>query len=185
MTEPVYVALEAGDPAPHFSQAASAATFNLSNLGGGLTVHCNLHVIRRVVWAKPCWRLSAGSRICSANTRFLAVTVDRDDAARLKDAGLDVILDFDGKVARRYGAIPAEPPPHGTPIQFRPRFIVLDRRLRVHAAMLNCAPMAAMRTASSRRSGLAGVGGAGPGAAGPDRAAGFSARFLPRPDRAL
>ena len=134
MTEPVYVALEAGDPAPHFSQACLSGDFNLSNLGGSLTVlaifmssaggvgQALLEIVRR----EPHLFL---------NTRFLAVTVDRGDAARLKDSGLDVILDFDGKVARRYGAIPAQAPPPGTPIQFRPRFLVLDRRLRVLRAI--------------------------------------------------
>jgi hypothetical protein len=38
MTGPAYVTLEAGDTAPHFSQTSLSGDFNLSNLGGGLTV---------------------------------------------------------------------------------------------------------------------------------------------------
>lgn len=138
-----YVTLEPGDPAPHFAQTALSGAFNLSNLGGGLTVIAIFMSSAGGVGKAVLEIARQHSMIFEKTARFLAVTVDRDDAMRLKDARMDfrieVILDFDGKVARRYGAIPAEAPPPGTPIQFRPRFIVLDRRLRV-ISMLELRP---------------------------------------------
>src|ERR1700683_5064549 len=129
----VYVALEPGDPGPHFSQRCPGGDFNLGNLGGSLTVLAFF----------PSSPVGVGNAILDiigaqagifgeGKTRLLLVTVDREDGARLKDAKIfQAILDFDGKVARRYGALPMKVPPGATQIQYRPRFVVLDRRLRV------------------------------------------------------
>lgn len=132
-----YVTLEAGDPAPQFSQRALRGEFNLANLGGAPIVLAFFMSSSGGV-GKAVLEIVAGKRnIFETGPRFLAVTVDRADEARLKEAsGLEVILDFDGKVCRRYGAIPANPPPGASQIQFHARLVILDRRQRVIANLL-------------------------------------------------
>ena len=148
MTEPVYMALEAGDPAPHFSQACLNGDFNLSNLGGGLTVLAIFMSSAGGVGKALLEIVRRGPHLFG-NARFLAVTVDRGDAARLKD---QVWTSFWISTARWRGAM----------APFRRR-----RRRKVHrssfvpalscwtdacgcCAPSSCAPMAAMREPSCR-----------------------------------
>jgi peroxiredoxin len=128
-----YVALEPGDPAPHFSQRCPGGEFNLSNLGGSLTALAFFPSSPVGVGKAVLDIVNAHAGIFGdGKARLLAVSVDRSDEVRLKDAkGFQAILDFDGKAARLYGALPIKVPPGTTQIQFRPRFIILDRRLRV------------------------------------------------------
>jgi hypothetical protein len=128
-----HIQLEPGDPAPHFAQRGLNGDFNLSNLGGGFVAMAFIlssalgvgKAVLDIIAARP--RIFDGEKAC-----FIAVTYDHNDAARLKDiTGFQVVLDSDGKAARRYGALPAQVPSDATRIQFRPRFIILDRRLRV------------------------------------------------------
>jgi peroxiredoxin len=128
-----YVTLEPGDPAPHFSQRCPGGEFNLSNLGGSLTALAFFPSSLVGVGKAILDIISAHAGIFGeGKARLLVVTVDREDEERLKDTkGFQAILDFDGKVARRYGALPMKVPPGATQIQYRPRFVVLDNRLRV------------------------------------------------------
>ncbi len=140
---PSYVSLEPSDAAPHFSQRGLAGDFNLSNLGGVPTALAFFPSSALGVGKTVLEIFSRHGGIFDSKTaRFLALTVDRDDETRLKESpgfkqspGFQVILDFDGKAARRYGALPMAVPAGATKIQFRPRFVVLDKRLRVSAAI--------------------------------------------------
>jgi predicted 2-oxoglutarate/Fe(II)-dependent dioxygenase YbiX len=128
-----YMALEEGDAVPNFSQRGASGIFNLSNLGGSFVALALF----------PSSALGAGKAVLEITTRYkalfdgekavlIAAVVDHQDEARLKDApGFTVLFDFDGKVARRYGATPMEVPPGTRNIQYRPRFITLDKRMRV------------------------------------------------------
>jgi predicted 2-oxoglutarate/Fe(II)-dependent dioxygenase YbiX len=130
-----YINLEPGDPAPHFAQRGVSDDFNLSNLGGGfIAMAFILSSALGVGKAVLDIILAQAGIFDDEKARFIAVTYDHNDAARLKGCtGFQVVLDFDGKVARRYGVLPARAPPGATRIQFRPRLIILDRRLRVVA----------------------------------------------------
>jgi hypothetical protein len=130
-----HIHLEPGDPAPHFAQRSLNGDFNLSNLGGGFVAMAFILSSALGVGKAVLDIIAARARIFDGEkASFIAVTYDHNDAARLKDStGFQVVLDPDGKAARRYGALPAQVPPGATRIQFRPRFIILDRRLRVVA----------------------------------------------------
>ena len=130
-----YISLEAGDPAPQFSQRGLSGHFNLSNLGGGFTVLAFFLTSSMGVGQAVLDIIGQRKRIFDGETiRFVGITLDQKDETRLSDApGFQTVLDSDGKVARRYGVIPSKAPPGTTTIQFRPRLIVLDPRLRVTA----------------------------------------------------
>jgi peroxiredoxin len=130
-----YINLETGDPAPHFSQVGLSSQFNLSNLGGGFIVLAFFLTSSLGVGKAVLDIIAQRRRIFDGEKiRFLAITLDQKDSARLTDTpGFQTVLDTDGKVARRYGVIPSKAPPGTRTIQFRPRLIVLDPRLRVVA----------------------------------------------------
>ncbi len=130
-----YVALETGDPAPHFSQRSLDGHFNVSNLGGGFVVLAFFPTSSLGVGKSVLDIIGSRKGIFDGEKiRFIAVTFDQKDSGRLQDSpGFQTVLDCDGKVARRYGVIPSKAPPGTTSIQFHPRLIVLDPRLRVTA----------------------------------------------------
>ena len=130
-----YIDLQSGNPAPQFAQRSLNGDFNLSNLGGGFVALAFILSSALGVGKAVLDIIAANAGIFDGEkARFIAVTHDQNDAARLKgSARYEVLLDCDSKVARRYGALPARLPPGATQIQFRPRFVILDRRLRVVA----------------------------------------------------
>src|SRR3954467_5029805 len=108
-----YINLEPGDPAPQFSQRGLNGDFNLSNLGGGFVAMAFILSSSLGVGKAVLDIIAARARIFDGEKlRFIAVTYDQNDAARLKDVtGFEVVLDSDSKVARRYGALPTKVPP--------------------------------------------------------------------------
>jgi hypothetical protein len=135
MSALAYMELEPGDAAPLFSQNSPGGVFNLGNLGGAFLAVA-LVPSSSVGVGKAVLEIVGRQRAIfdGVQASLLVVTVDRHDASRLKDTpGFQALLDFDGKVARRYGAIPMEVPPGTANVQYRPRFVLLDRRLRVVA----------------------------------------------------
>ena len=130
-----YTSLEPGDLAPQFSQQGLDGHFNLSNLGGGFVVLAFFLTSTMGVGKAVLDIIASRGRIFDGEkVRVIAITLDQKDATRLTDKlGFQAVLDSDGKVARRYGVIPFKAPPGTTSIQFRPRLIVLDPRLRVTA----------------------------------------------------
>ena len=130
-----YISLETGDPAPQFSQRGLSGHFNLGNLGGGVIVLAFFLTSSMGVGQAVLDIIAQRKHIFDGEKiRFVGITLDPKDETRLSDApGFHTVLDSDGKVARRYGVIPSKAPPGTTTIQFRPRLIVLDPRLRVTA----------------------------------------------------
>lgn len=131
-----FVRLLPGDPAPRFRQRAiSNSSYNFDTVAGRMIVLC--------------FPGSGGSAIAQASLAAVAARTDLFDdirasffivsndpadetQGRLSDRypGYRTFWDFDGSVARLYGALPVDPMPVGD-APFRPLWVVVDRQLRL------------------------------------------------------
>lgn len=137
MSEPRFVNLAPGDPAPWFRQRTSGNPDYVFDSAGGR-------------WLVLCFFGAAGephaaAAIAAARTRedvfndihaaFFGVSLNPADApAGLlaeKIPGVRLFHDFDGAVSRLYGALPQESEPAGGRIAMRRFWAVLDPTLRV------------------------------------------------------
>lgn len=136
-----YINLSAGDPAPWFSQrSVSNPRYVFDSAGGRYIVLCffgsaaNPHARAAVAAALRERALFDDNRAC-----FFGVSNDPADETeqRLRDVipGYRFFWDFDGTVARLYGALPTEPGPDGEPSPVRQMWMVLDPTLRIMACI--------------------------------------------------
>ena len=131
-----FVRLLPGDPAPRFRQRAiSNPSYNFDTVAGRTILLCfpgsGGSAIARDSLAAVAARTDLFDDIRAS---FFIVSNDPADEAqgRLTDRypGYRTFWDFDGNVARLYGALPAEPMPVGE-APFRPLWVVIDRQLRL------------------------------------------------------
>ena len=131
-----FVRLLPGDPAPRFRQRAiSNPNYNFDTVAGRTIVLCfsgsGGSAIARESFAAVAARTDLFDDIRAS---FFIVSNDPADEAqgRLTDRypGYRTFWDFDGSVARLYGALPVDPMPVGE-APFRPLWVVVDRQLRL------------------------------------------------------
>lgn len=136
---PQYTVLDRGDPAPDFLQAANGTkplTFNV--LGGRYVLLCFFGTMVDEQAKAACSLAHDLSR--NAN-RDLAVIAVSNDPADVSERGitalfpsLPVLFDFDGSVARLYGALPASIPDNGLqPV--RRLWVLADPMQRIRAVV--------------------------------------------------
>ncbi|MGH6891529.1 MAG: redoxin domain-containing protein, partial [Dongiaceae bacterium] len=132
-----FVTLTPGDPAPWFHQRSGGnPRYAFDTVGGRWVVLCFFGTAgdeggRRALAAVAANRaLFDDERAC-----FFGVSLDPADEAkdRVADAmpGLRYFWDFDGAVARAYGAIPCDSVPDPNRLEMRRFWVVLDPLLRV------------------------------------------------------
>jgi predicted 2-oxoglutarate/Fe(II)-dependent dioxygenase YbiX/peroxiredoxin len=132
-----FAALAPGDPAPWFHQRCGGnPRYAFDTVGGRWVVLCFFGTAgdedgRRALAAVVANRaLFDDERAC-----FFGISLDPDDEAtgRVADSmpGLRYFWDFDGTVARAYGAIPRDAPPAAGTVEMRRFWMVLDPLLRV------------------------------------------------------
>jgi peroxiredoxin len=131
-----FVRLLPGDPAPRFRQRAiSNPSYNFDTVAGRTIVLCfpgsGGSAIARESLAAVAARTDLFDDIRAS---FFIVSNDPADEAqgRLSDRypGYRTFWDFDGSIARLYGALPVEPMSVGE-APFRPLWVVIDRQLRL------------------------------------------------------
>jgi peroxiredoxin/predicted 2-oxoglutarate/Fe(II)-dependent dioxygenase YbiX len=138
-TQPVHRTLQVGDPAPWFQQSCTTnPQFKFDTVAGRYIVLCFFgtasdEIGRRTVAAiqgemRP---LFDDDRVC-----LFGVSADPSDAAenRVREMipGIRHFWDFDGKIGRLYGAMPAEASASGA-VALRRFWMVLNPTLRVRA----------------------------------------------------
>jgi len=137
-TKAAYVSLTPGDPAPWFHQrSTSNPRYAFDTLGGRWVVLCFFGTAgdeagRRALAAIAANRgLFDDERAC-----FFGISLDPNDEAQQRIAeslpGLRYFWDFDGAIARAYGALPREGVPNPERLEMRRFWMVLDPLLRVH-----------------------------------------------------
>ena len=133
-----YARLLTGDPAPSFVQATPQnPRFASQTLGGLYTV-----LLFHVSAADPLGRAAleaAAKRLDLFDARratCFAVALDRGDESRLGAVapGVGAFWDFDGEVAKLYGALPLDWTPE-KPVKARRQWVIVDPQLRVHAVV--------------------------------------------------
>ena len=132
-----FVSLSPGDPAPWFHQrSGSNPRYAFDTVGGRWVVMCFFGTAgdedgRRALAAIAVNRaLFDDERAC-----FFGVSLDPNDEAKERVAdsmpGLRFFWDFDGTIARAYGAIAQQAVPDPTRLEMRRFWVVLDPLLRV------------------------------------------------------
>ncbi|MCF4164737.1 2OG-Fe(II) oxygenase [Zavarzinia compransoris] len=131
-----YVRLLPGDPAPWFRQATAAnPRFSFDTVAGRYIVLL-FHLSAGDGLSRAALDAVAANRhlFDDAKVSFFGVTLDREDSrqGRVPDMipGIRHFLDFDGTVARAYGAVP-ETAETVTPEDTRRFWLILDPMLRV------------------------------------------------------
>lgn len=139
---PEYRRLDAGDPAPWFTQRSTTSpAYHFDTTAGRYIVLCfygsasdagGQEMLRILEEERG---LFDDDRIC-----FFGVGVDPTDEAggRVKEQlpGIRFFLDYDGRVSRLYGAAPVDAAAGGT-VQIRRFWAVLDPTMRVRAVFPN------------------------------------------------
>src|SRR5690242_1505943 len=136
-----YVNLTPGDPAPWFHQrSGSNPTYAFDTVAGRWIVLCFFGTAadedgRRAIAAIAANRaLFDDERAC-----FFGVSLDPNDEAqgRVADAlpGLRFFWDFDGTIARRYGAISKQTMPNPKRLEMRRFWLVLDPTMRIRSVV--------------------------------------------------
>jgi predicted 2-oxoglutarate/Fe(II)-dependent dioxygenase YbiX/peroxiredoxin len=135
-----YAALSPGDPAPWFNQRSlSNPRYAFNSVGGRYIVLC---FYGSAADARGRAALDAVIRdraiFDDANVCFFGVSSDPHDEAERRIAemlpGIRFFLDYDGTVARQYGAAPLDIAAGETDIPLRRFWLVLDPTLRVMAS---------------------------------------------------
>jgi len=141
--QPAYAALGPGDPAPWFHQRSFGnPRYAFDTAAGRYLVLCFYGSATLPAGAAAI--AAAKSRpdlFDDQHAAFFGVSSDPADEAekRVADSypGYRFLWDFDGRVARLYGALPQEHPaePASDPAPLRPRWVLLDPTLRVMAIL--------------------------------------------------
>lgn len=140
MSEPQYRLVRVGDPAPWFRQRSTgSADYAFDTAAGRYLVLClfgsaaHADAARRLAVTRDHRALFDDVRIA-----FFGVSVDPQDeaAARVTMSlpGIRHFWDFDGRVSRLYGALPAEPSAQDGEA-FRAAWVILNPNLRVRALL--------------------------------------------------
>jgi len=140
MSEPQYRLVRVGDPAPWFRQRSTGnADYAFDTSAGRYLVLClfgsaaHAEAARRLAVAHDHRALFDDDRIA-----FFGVSVDPQDEAAARVAmslpGIRHFWDFDGRVSRLYGALPAEPSAQDGEA-FRAAWVILNPNLRVRAVL--------------------------------------------------
>lgn len=140
MTDRPLPALQPGDPAPWFRQrCTSNPDYVFDTAAGRYLVLCFFGSAAHPQ-AAPRLAVTGAQRALFDDTRiaFFGVSVDPADEADARVAeslpGIRHFWDFDRRVSRLYGALPAQPPESGGEA-FRPRWLILNPNLRVRATL--------------------------------------------------
>ena len=134
-----YVVLDPGDPAPWFTQRSGTNdAYVFDTTAGRYIVLCFLGSAGDAAGRAALGAVAAHrSLFDDANICFFGVSNDPADepAGRLRHSlpGLRFLLDFDGQVARLYGALPTDAPEGGPKPAIRRFWLVLDPTMRVLA----------------------------------------------------
>jgi peroxiredoxin/predicted 2-oxoglutarate/Fe(II)-dependent dioxygenase YbiX len=136
-----YRRLEAGDPAPWFTQRTSGnPRFVFDTAAGRYVVLCFYSTASDATGRKAIDAVMAGrSRFDDRRACFFGVSLDpRDEQEkRVADSvpGIRFFLDFDGTVSALYGSTPVDSKPGKGPVGARRFSVVLDPTLRVLAVI--------------------------------------------------
>jgi predicted 2-oxoglutarate/Fe(II)-dependent dioxygenase YbiX/peroxiredoxin len=138
--EPRYRLLQAGDPAPWFTQrGTSNASYSFDTTGGRYIVLClfgsaqQADALRRLDFMQ-----TQRERFDDVRCSFFGVSIDPQDEAggQVQESlpGVRHFWDFDFKVSRLYGALPSEPVVGARELH-RARWVVLNPNLQVRCVL--------------------------------------------------
>jgi predicted 2-oxoglutarate/Fe(II)-dependent dioxygenase YbiX/peroxiredoxin len=130
-TQRAYVNLTPGDPAPWFTQRLGEEGYAIHRAGGRYVVLCFFASAANEA-GKAAMALAAESALLLDGDKvsFFGVSLDRTDVERLGDSPR-WFRDFDGTIARAYGALPHDVRPEDKNVPARRFWMVLDPMLRV------------------------------------------------------
>jgi predicted 2-oxoglutarate/Fe(II)-dependent dioxygenase YbiX/peroxiredoxin len=130
-TQHAYVNLTPGDPAPWFTQRLGEEGYAIHRAGGRYVVLCFFASAANEA-GKAAMALAAENPLLfdGGKASFFGVSLDRTDAERLGD-NPRWFRDFDGTIARAYGALPHDFAPSDKNVPARRFWMVLDPMLRV------------------------------------------------------
>lgn len=132
-----FVNLRPGDPAPWFAQRSSnAESFKFDTVGGRYVLMCFL-VTSGNPRAKHVMEFLARNRarFDDEHLTFFGISNDSADEKRLvqQPPGIRYFWDFDGRIAKAYGALPTDAEPGK--VSARPIWVLLDPTLRTIAVI--------------------------------------------------
>jgi peroxiredoxin/predicted 2-oxoglutarate/Fe(II)-dependent dioxygenase YbiX len=136
-TKPAYASLTPGDPAPWFHQrSTSNPRYAFDTVGGRWVVLCFFGTAGDEDGKRALAAVTVNRALFDDNQAcFFGVSLDPNDEAKQRVAeslpGLRYFWDFDGTVARAYGAIPQDATPGARKLEMRRFWVVLDPLLRV------------------------------------------------------
>ncbi|MGD9511602.1 MAG: 2OG-Fe(II) oxygenase [Geminicoccaceae bacterium] len=134
-----YVLLGPGDPAPWFHQRSAAnPRYAFDTAAGRYLVLCFFASAADPAGRAALAAVTAGrERFDDVRASFFGVSLDPEDEVRARIAdslpGLRYFFDFDGTIARLYGAIPHAARPDAADLAVRRFWLVLDPTMRVLA----------------------------------------------------
>ena len=137
---PVFQRLEAGDPAPWFTQRTANNPRFVMDVSAGRYIVLGFYgsagdAVRRAIDDI----LERRRLFNDTHTCFFGVSIDERDETegRVADAipGVRYFFDFDLTISRLYGAVPADAEAGKGDLPFRRFFVVLDPTLRVRAVV--------------------------------------------------
>ena len=134
-----YVDLQPGDPAPWFEQrGCENPRYVFDTAAGRWLVLCFFASASDPVGREAlAAALARRDLFDDAHASFFGVTLDPGDEkrGRVRDSmpGIRFLLDFDGRVSRAYGAIPADSQPGGGRVPVQRFWFVIDPTLRIVA----------------------------------------------------
>ncbi len=143
-----YVNLTPGDPAPWFTQRLGEEGYAIHRAGGRYVVLCFFASAANEAGKAAMALAAENPRLFDdgGKVSFFGVSLDRTDAERLGDSPR-WFRDFDGTIARAYGALPHDVRPEDKNVPARRFWMVLDPMLRV----LKVVPFAADGADRARR----------------------------------
>jgi peroxiredoxin len=130
-----FAALAPGDPAPWFHQRSGGnPRYAFDTVGGRWVVLCFFGTAGDEAGRRALAAIAAERALFDdTHACFFGVSLDPRDEARVAESlpGLRFFWDFDGTIARLYGAIPTQAVPNPKRLELRRFWMLLDPLLRV------------------------------------------------------